>query len=43
MSTTLLTIYVLIWPVIAFGVFVILLCSLIKDLKNAKQKGKNLV
>lgn len=43
MSVTLLTIYVLIWPVIASVVFFVLIFFVIKDLKQAKKSGKSLV
>lgn len=43
MSSTLLTAYVLVWPVIASGVFLMLCLGLIKDIRKAKKSGKGLV
>ncbi|WP_231692773.1 putative transporter small subunit [Thiopseudomonas alkaliphila] len=43
MSTVGLTIYVLMWPVLATGVLIVLCAGLIKDIRKAKKKGKSLV
>ncbi|WP_256473754.1 putative transporter small subunit [Aliidiomarina quisquiliarum] len=43
MSSFWLTVYVLIWPVIATGVFLTLCVSLVIDIKAAKKSGKSLV
>jgi len=43
MSTFWLTFYVLIWPVIASGVFLTLCVALVFDIKAAKKSGKSLV
>lgn len=43
MSPLLLTAYLLVWPVIATGVFITLVVALIKDMKAAKKSGKSLV
>lgn len=43
MTTWLLTAYVLVWPIIATGVFLTLCVALYKDIKAAKKKGTSLV
>ncbi|WP_275065512.1 putative transporter small subunit [Aliidiomarina taiwanensis] len=43
MSTFWLTAYVLIWPLIASGVFLTLCVALIIDMRAAKKSGKSLV
>lgn len=43
MSPTLLTAYVLVWPIIATGVFLVLSVGLIKDIRKAKKEGDSLV
>lgn len=43
MSPLLLTVYLLIWPAIATGVFVTLVVALIRDVRAAKKSGKSLV
>lgn len=43
MSTFWLTAYVLIWPLIASGVFLTLCVALIIDIRAAKKSGKSLV
>ena len=43
MSITLLSIYILFWPVLAMGVLVLLVTALIRDLRSARRKGTDLV
>ena len=43
MSSLALTIYVLVWPVIATGVLIVLCTALIRDIRAAKKAGKSLV
>ncbi len=43
MSSTLLTAYVLVWPVIAGLVFLMLCVGLVKDIRKARKEGKTLV
>lgn len=43
MSSSLLTAYVLVWPVIATGVFLVLCVGLIKDIRKAKKEGDSLI
>jgi hypothetical protein len=43
MSSFYLTIYVLIWPVIAAIVMAVLCVSLFRDVRKAKREGKDLV
>jgi len=40
---TLLTTYILIWPVISAGILVLLLVSLFRDVKRARKTGDSLV
>jgi len=43
MSPILLTAYLLVWPVIATGVFTTLIVALIIDVRAAKKSGERLV
>lgn len=43
MNTTLLTIYVLIWPALSALVLAALVHGVWKDIRNAKRSGKHLV
>lgn len=43
MSTVILTLYVLIWPVIAAGVMVVLTVGVWRDMRQAQKKGQPLV
>lgn len=43
MSTVVLTIYVLIWPVIASGVMLLLTVSVWRDMRQAKKEGVSMV
>jgi hypothetical protein len=43
MSHFYLTLYVLIWPVIAATVMAVLCVSLFRDIRKAKREGKDLV
>ncbi|WP_284191541.1 putative transporter small subunit [Vibrio zhanjiangensis] len=43
MSSLALTFYVLIWPLLAFGIMVLLCVSLYRDICKAKKEGKDLV
>ncbi|MBU2895447.1 putative transporter small subunit [Vibrio pectenicida] len=43
MSSLALTLYVLIWPVMALSVMVLLCVSLYRDIRKAKKEGKELV
>lgn len=43
MSSLGLTIYVLVWPVIATGVLIVVSVSLFKDMRAAKREGRKLL
>jgi len=43
MNPTLLTIYILIWPVICIGLLGVLIVSAIKDWRKARKEGRSLV
>ncbi len=43
MSSTFMTIYVLIWPVLAAGVGVVLCVGLARDIRAARKSGKSMV
>lgn len=43
MSITALTAYVLIWPVIATAVLIVLIASVVRDMRNAAKNDDTLV
>ena len=43
MSVAWLTAYILVWPVIAAGVMGVLLVSLVKDWREARRSGQEMV
>lgn len=43
MSTTLLSIYILVWPGLALAVLVLLCAALARDIRAARKKGTSLV
>ena len=43
MSITLLSFYILVWPVLALGVLVLLCVALARDIRAARKKGTGLV
>ncbi len=43
MNITLLSIYILIWPVMAMGVLVLLCVALARDIRAARRKGTDLL
>ena len=43
MHTTLLSIYILLWPSLAMGVLVLLCVALVRDILAARRKGTDLV
>lgn len=43
MSSFWLSFYILVWPVISAGILVLLLVSLVRDWRTAKQTGKTMV
>ena len=43
MSITLLSFYILVWPVLAMGVLTLLCIALIRDIRAARRKGTGLV
>ena len=43
MSITLLSFYILVWPVLAVGVLVLLCVALARDIRAARKKGTDLV
>ena len=43
MSTFGLTVYVLVWPVMATGVLAVLCIGLMRDIRQARKKGKRLI
>ncbi|HJD44247.1 MAG TPA: putative transporter small subunit [Candidatus Paenalcaligenes intestinipullorum] len=40
---TLLTFYILVWPVISAGILILLITALIRDLRAAKRDGNQMV
>lgn len=40
---TLLTFYILVWPVISAGILILLVTALIRDLRAAKRDGNQMV
>lgn len=43
MNVTLLSLYILIWPVICAGLLVVLVGSVIRDWRTARREGRDLV
>lgn len=43
MSIVLMTVYVLIWPVLAAGVGVVLCVGLARDIRDARKSGESMV
>lgn len=43
MSITLLSFYILVWPVLAMGVLTLLCIALARDIRAARRKGTGLV
>ncbi len=43
MKIAMLTFYVLIWPVVSFGVLALLCVSLWRDIKNARANGEDMI
>lgn len=43
MSITLLSFYILVWPVLAMGVLILLCVALARDIRAARKKGTGLV
>lgn len=43
MSIELLTTYILVWPAISFGILVLLLVSLVRDMRAAKREGREML
>ncbi|WP_240314528.1 putative transporter small subunit [Vibrio tetraodonis] len=43
MSSLALTLYVLVWPLMALGIMILLCVSLYKDMCKAKKEGKEMV
>jgi hypothetical protein len=43
MSITALTAYVLVWPIIATGVLIVLVASVVRDMREAARKDERLV
>ncbi|MGO1541734.1 MAG: putative transporter small subunit [Luteimonas sp.] len=43
MSITLLSFYILVWPVLAMGVLTLLCIALVRDIRAARRKGTGLV
>ncbi|WP_029265330.1 MULTISPECIES: putative transporter small subunit [unclassified Microbacterium] len=43
METILLTAYVLVWPIIVVGVLVVVVRAFVKDAKEAKREGRDII
>lgn len=43
METVLLTAYVLVWPIIVVGVLAIVIRAFVKDAKEAKREGRDII
>ncbi len=43
MSIFALTTYMLVWPIISAGILVLLVVSLIRDIRNARKNGKGMI
>jgi hypothetical protein len=43
METVLLTAYVLMWPIIVIGVLAVVIRGFVKDAKEAKREGRDLI
>lgn len=43
MNATLLALYILIWPVICAGLLVVLIGSVVRDWRDARRDGRDLV
>lgn len=43
MSLNALTFYILVWPVLSSGVLLLLVVSLIRDLRAAKREGREMI
>ncbi|MFF1541633.1 putative transporter small subunit [Microbacterium sp. NPDC058269] len=43
METILLTAYVLVWPIIVVGVLVVVVRAFVKDAKQAKREGRDII
>ncbi|CAN7311701.1 MULTISPECIES: putative transporter small subunit [Microbacterium] len=43
METILLTAYVLVWPIIVVGVLTVVIRAFVKDAKEAKREGRDII
>ncbi|MFJ6531292.1 putative transporter small subunit [Microbacterium sp. NPDC091662] len=43
METILLTAYVLVWPIIVVGVLAVVIRAFVKDAKEAKREGRDII
>ncbi|MCV0333741.1 putative transporter small subunit [Microbacterium sp.] len=43
METILLTAYVLVWPIIVVGVLTVVIGAFVKDAKEAKREGRDII
>lgn len=43
METLLLTAYVLVWPIIVVGVLAVVIRAFVKDAKEAKHEGRDII
>lgn len=43
METVLLTAYVLVWPVIVVGVLTVVIRAFVRDAKEAKREGRDII
>lgn len=43
MSATMLTLYILVWPVLSAGILALLIVSLIRDMRKARKSGDEMV
>jgi len=43
METMLLTAYVLVWPIIVVGVLAVVIRAFVKDAKEAKREGRDII
>mgnify|MGYP003582438166 CR=1 FL=1 len=43
MSEFTLTAYILVWPIVSTAILVLLVVTLIKDIRNARKSGKGMI
>lgn len=43
MDTLMLTIYILVWPVISLAVLAVIVCATVRDIRDARREGRDVV